>query len=97
MDDRAFVRRVVANKFERTSKGAKTPRVALFSQCLWYTTKSRCRESAFLSDSDVDGQVVHTLLKMRAGGYAEAVAPLLQSEKPWIRRLAKKYVERYPG
>jgi hypothetical protein len=51
----------------------------------------------FLSDSDVDGQVVHTLLKMRAGGYAEAVAPLLQSEKPWIRRLAKKYVERYPG
>jgi hypothetical protein len=50
----------------------------------------------FLTDSDVDGQVVHTLLKMRAAGYRHSVAPLLQSEKAWIRRLARTYVERYP-
>ena len=50
----------------------------------------------FLADSDVDGQVVHTLLKMRAAGYSRSVAPLLQSEKAWIRRLARTYVERYP-
>jgi hypothetical protein len=41
--------------------------------------------------------VVDTLLKMRAGGFADAVAPLVQSDKAWIRRLAKKYVERYPS
>jgi hypothetical protein len=49
-----------------------------------------------LDDRDVDGQVVYALLKMRAGGFAHAVAPLLTSEKTWIKRLAKKYVERYP-
>src|SRR5215471_1085433 len=42
-------------------------------------------------------QVVDTLLKMRAGGFADAVAPLVQSDKAWIRRLAKKYVGRYPS
>ena len=51
---------------------------------------------AFLSDPDVNGQVVDTLLKMRAGDFANVVAPLVQSEKTWIRRLAKKYIERYP-
>jgi len=50
----------------------------------------------FLGDTDVDGQVVYTLLKMRAGGHALAVGALLRSEKTWIRRLAKKYAERYP-
>jgi len=49
----------------------------------------------FLDDSDVDGQVVYTLLKMRSPGYADAVAPLTQSNKAWIRRLAKRYMERY--
>jgi len=52
---------------------------------------------AFLDDPDVDGQVVHTLLKMRAGGFGEDVASLLHSEKSWVRRLAKKYIERYPS
>ena len=51
---------------------------------------------ASLNDPDVDGQIVHTLLKMRAEGFAHAVAPLVQSHKAWIRRLAKKYIERYP-
>jgi len=52
---------------------------------------------AFLNDTDVDGQVVDALLKMRAGGFGHDVAPLVQSNKAWIRRLAKKYVERYPS
>ncbi len=51
----------------------------------------------FLADSDVAGQVIHTLLKMRMAGYASAVAPLLQSDKNWIRRLARRYIERYPS
>ena len=50
----------------------------------------------FLSDSDVDGQIIYTLLKMRASGHAHAVRGLLESEKTWIRRLARKYIERYP-
>jgi hypothetical protein len=49
-----------------------------------------------LDDSDVNGQVVYTLLKMKATGYARAVSALLQSEEAWKRRLARKYVERYP-
>jgi hypothetical protein len=53
--------------------------------------------AGLLGDLDVNGQVVYTLLKMKVGGFANDVAPLLQSEKSWIRRLAKKYIERYPG
>jgi hypothetical protein len=53
--------------------------------------------AGLLGDPDVNGQVVYTLLKMKVGGFANDVAPLLQSEKSWIRRLAKKYIERYPG
>jgi hypothetical protein len=49
-----------------------------------------------LSDPDIDGQVLFTLLKMKAPGFAREVALLLLSNKPWTRRLAKKYVERYP-
>jgi len=49
----------------------------------------------FLSDSDVDGQVLDTLLKMKAGDYAQAVVPLAQSKKAWIRRLARRYLQRY--
>jgi hypothetical protein len=51
--------------------------------------------SAFLADTDVNGHIVDTLLKMKAGGYVQVVCPLLQSDKAWIRRLAKKYVDRY--
>ena len=51
--------------------------------------------SEFLADPDVDGQVVDTLLKMRTPDYVRAVAPLLQSNKAFVRRLAKRYVERY--
>ena len=49
----------------------------------------------FLDDPDVDGHVIDTLLKMKAPGYSLAVAPLAQSKKPWIRRLAKRYIARY--
>ena len=50
-----------------------------------------------LSDPDVDGQVLWTLVKMRASGFGREVAPLLGSNKAWIKRLARKYQERYPG
>lgn len=45
-----------------------------------------------LSDPDVDGHVLHTLLKMKATCYRTDVEPLLKSQKAWIRRLAKKYL-----
>jgi hypothetical protein len=50
----------------------------------------------FLSDPDVDGQILDTLIKMKAPGFAQDVALLLNSERTWVRRLAKKYVDRYP-
>jgi hypothetical protein len=49
-----------------------------------------------LDDSDVNGQVVYTLLKMKATGYAHAVSALLQSDEVWKQRLARKYIGRYP-
>jgi hypothetical protein len=49
-----------------------------------------------LNDADVDGQVLDTLIKMKAPGFAPEVASLLHADKTWIRRLAKKYVDRYP-
>lgn len=51
--------------------------------------------SAFLGDPDVAGQVIYTLIKMKAPGFARNVEPLLGSEKTWIRNLAKKYLSRY--
>jgi hypothetical protein len=48
-----------------------------------------------LNDPDVDGQVLHTLIKMKAPSYTREVGTLLQSDKAWIRRLAKKYLDRY--
>jgi hypothetical protein len=51
--------------------------------------------SRFLNDPDVDGQVVYTLIKMKAPGFIPEVEPLLQSDKTWIRNLAKKYLGRY--
>jgi hypothetical protein len=50
----------------------------------------------YVNDPDVGGQVVDTLLKMRVPGYARMIGSLLRSEKAWIRRLAGRYVERYP-
>lgn len=50
----------------------------------------------FLSDPDVNGQVLFTLIKMKAPGFAREVTPLLLSNQTWIRRLAKKYIDRYP-
>jgi len=52
------------------------------------------RLARFLGDPDVDGQVLDTLIKMRISGYTHEVDLLLQSDKPWIRRLAKKYIDR---
>jgi len=49
----------------------------------------------FLSDPDVEGQVLDTLIKMKAPGYTQQAVSLLHSDKAWIRRLAKKYVDRY--
>lgn len=49
----------------------------------------------FLSDPDIDGQVLDTLLRMRAAGYGGAVAPLLEDRHAWIRKLARRYLDRY--
>ncbi len=51
--------------------------------------------SPSLRDQDVAGQVLYTLLKMKAQGFVPEVEPLLQSDKTWIRNLAKKYLSRY--
>lgn len=48
-----------------------------------------------LRDPDVDGQVLDALLKMRAPGFTREVTFLLDSDQPWKRDLAKKYVDRY--
>lgn len=53
------------------------------------------RIATFLRDKDIDGQVIHTLLKMKAPGFASEVAPLLHAQHTWIRNLAKKYLARY--
>src|SRR5262249_7693716 len=49
-----------------------------------------------LQDRDVDGHVLDALLRMEAPGFAAEVSLLLKVEKTWIRKLAKKYLERYP-
>src|SRR5450830_896429 len=49
------------------------------------------RVAAFLADPDIDGQVIRTLIGMKAAGYADAVRPHLSARHAWIRRYAKRY------
>jgi len=50
----------------------------------------------YLQDEDVNGHVLDTLLKMKARGFAAEVSPLSKAHETWIRKLAKKYLDRYP-
>lgn len=47
---------------------------------------------AFLKDPDIQGQVLDSLIKMRASGFTDQVTPLLEARYMWIRALARKYL-----
>ena len=68
-----------------------------FVMALRFVSARHCAErlAVFLDDPDVDGQVLDTLIKMKASNYTREVKLLLHSDKTWIRRLAKKYLDRY--
>jgi hypothetical protein len=53
------------------------------------------RLAPYPANEDVNGQVVYTLIKMKVRGFAGEVETLLQSDRTWIRNLAKKYASRY--
>ena len=46
-----------------------------------------------LPDPDIDGHVVSALYKMKAHGFREQVAPLLNSKFTWIRKEAERYIQ----
>ena len=46
-------------------------------------------------DSDVEGHVIGTLLKMQSPGYAKIIRPYTDNQFAWIRNKAKKYIEKY--
>lgn len=68
-----------------------------FVMALGFVSALHCAErlAVFLGDPDVDGQVLDTLIKMKASSYTREVNLLLNSDKTWIRRLARKYLDRY--
>ena len=68
-----------------------------FVIALGFTCAARCAPTIveYLGDPDLAGQVVDTLLKMRAAGCAEAVSRLLDTPHAWIRNLARRYLDRY--
>lgn len=47
-----------------------------------------------LQDPDVCGQAVNTLYKMKASGHTDAVRPLLDHEQTWIRKEARRYLQK---
>lgn len=49
---------------------------------------------SLLKDVDVSGHILDALYKMKALQYQEEVKPLLSSEYTWIRKLAKRYIEK---
>jgi hypothetical protein len=51
--------------------------------------------AGLIGDSDIDGHIVSTLLKMRAPGYPAQVARLANHKQIWVRRLVRRYIERY--
>lgn len=52
--------------------------------------------ASLINDPDIDGHVVDTLLKMRVPGFASKIVSLTSHKQAWIRRLAKRYIDRYP-
>ena len=48
-----------------------------------------------LTDSDVDGHAISTLLKMKCPNYVEEIKPFTDSKIAWVRNEAKRYIERY--
>jgi hypothetical protein len=51
--------------------------------------------AAYLNDQDICGHVLDALLKMQAPDFAEQVSVLLNHKQSWVRRLARRYMERY--
>lgn len=49
---------------------------------------------SLLIDADVSGHALKSLYKMGAMQYHKEVKPLLSSEYTWIRKLAKRYIEK---
>jgi hypothetical protein len=48
--------------------------------------------ASLLPDSDIDGQIISALYKMRAPGFSATVAPFLSSSATWIRKEARRYM-----
>ena len=48
--------------------------------------------ASLLPDSDIDGQIISALYKMRAPGFSATVAPFLSSSATWIRKEARTYM-----
>jgi hypothetical protein len=48
--------------------------------------------ASLLPDSDIDGQIIFALCKMRASGFSATVAPFLSSSATWIRKAARRYM-----
>ena len=47
-----------------------------------------------LNDDDIDGHIISTLYKMKAYDYADYVKPFLHHKQLWIRKEAKRYMEK---
>jgi hypothetical protein len=45
-----------------------------------------------LGDPSVDGQVIYTLYRMRAKGFAENIRSFTQHDRSWVRKEAKRYI-----
>jgi hypothetical protein len=48
--------------------------------------------ASVLPDSDIDGQIISVLYKMRAPGFSATIAPFLSSSATWIRKEARRYM-----
>lgn len=53
------------------------------------------RLADLLSDDDVNGHVLDSIYKMGAPQYCKEAEPFLTSEHAWIRKTAKRYIEKY--
>lgn len=45
-----------------------------------------------LTDTEIGGHILKTLVKLKVPGHRDAVKPLLKDRADWVRKLAKKYL-----
>lgn len=85
--------RIINFCLNRNSKSGRQS----FIMLLWYKHNQKYAEKlvSLIDDKYVYGHVIEGLNKLQIEGYCEQVYPFVNDERKWIKKQAKKYIDKY--